>query len=505
MADTRPPQAIWVRHPYWTYTVTAIGLAGLLSCGLVSLAGPPWASPSAAAPAAQAAAPPAPIAAAATSPSGTSPAPPAPATVPSSLAPAPLSPSPSTSLGTEAERRLAELEQRQESVVNSVIEARSKTIDWWLAFLAVFTALIGFVGLLIPFIIGRKERERLQVDLDEVRRMKGEIDSHLQGSRKNLDESNALLAAQRPESKDSTSSPKSEAAVDKAVAEVKAAEAASPTDRLRAEALASKAEPEKAYALWHALLSLSPGDAQAAFYCGYWAQSISEQDGRADASWWRQRGIAHYQRAVELDGRSHRALNNWGNALAAEARAQAKDLPTARRLWQQAGQRYADALCIKPDMHEAANNWGNALAAEAEALAQAKDLPAARSLWQQAGQRYAEALRIKPDLHEAANNWGSALADEARAIGESAEARGLCERARDLMLPFAKRKPAVAAYNLACAYARLKDFEASLTWLRRSRDAGGLADREHLENDPDLAALRLTPGFEAFLQETFGG
>ncbi|ROH93349.1 hypothetical protein ED208_02165 [Stagnimonas aquatica] len=475
--------------------------------------------------------------------------------MPSSLAPAPPSPSPSTGLGAEAERRLAELEQRQESVVNSVIEARSKTIDWWLAYLAVFTAVIGLVGLLIPFIIGRKERERLQVDLDEVRRMKGEIDSHLQGSRKNLDESNALLAAQRPESKDSTSSPKSAAAVDKAVAEVKAAEAASPTDRLRAEALASKAEPEKAYALWHALLSLSPGDAQAAFYCGYWAQSISEQDGRADASWWRQRGIAHYQRAVELDGRSHWALNNWGNALTAEARAlaqagdlptarslwqqagqryadalrikpdkheaaynwgsalddealalaQVKDLPTARSLWQQAGQRYADALRIKPDKHEAAYNWGNALAAEALALAQVKDLPTARSLWQQAGQRYADALRIKPDMHEVASNWASTLLHEAEAIGDSAEARGLCERARDLMLPFAERKPSVAAYNLACAYARLQDFEASLTWLRRSRDAGGLPDREHLETDPDLAELRLTPGFKAFLGETFGG
>jgi hypothetical protein len=37
------------------------------------------------------------------------------------------------------------------------------------------------------------------------------------------------------------------------------------------------------------------------------------------------------------------------------------NLTEARRLWSEAGQRYAQALAIKGDTHEAAYNWGNTL------------------------------------------------------------------------------------------------------------------------------------------------
>jgi tetratricopeptide (TPR) repeat protein len=92
--------------------------------------------------------------------------------------------------------------------------------------------------------------------------------------------------------------------------------------------------------------------------------------------------------------------------LANEAQAlAASDLAAARTLWQRAGEKYQQALTIKPDKYDAALNWGVALADEAQALA-ASDLPAARALWQQAGEKYQQALAIEPDDESA--HFGSA-------------------------------------------------------------------------------------------------
>ena len=54
-----------------------------------------------------------------------------------------------------------------------------------------------------------------------------------------------------------------------------------------------------------------------------------------------------------------------GNALAAR-QAKRAEAGEAARLFGEAGAKYAEALRIKPDDHEALNNWGNALAAQAK-------------------------------------------------------------------------------------------------------------------------------------------
>ncbi|MBR7800907.1 hypothetical protein, partial [Undibacterium fentianense] len=105
-----------------------------------------------------------------------------------------------------------------------------------------------------------------------------------------------------------------------------------------------------------------------------------------------------------------------GSALSEQASELAQqDAQAAEAVWQLAGEKYAEALRIKPDMYEALNNWGSALGDQARALVQ-QDAQAAEAVWQLAGEKYAEALRIKPDMHEALNNWGSALGDQARAL-----------------------------------------------------------------------------------------
>ena len=156
----------------------------------------------------------------------------------------------------------------------------------------------------------------------------------------------------------------------------------------------------------------------------------------------------------------HMALNNWGNALLAQAKT--KQGEAADRLFEAAYQKYAEALKLKPDMHEALNNWGNALGAQAKT----KQGEAADRLFEAAYQKYAEALKLKPDctrrsttgamrwvirprpsrarpptgclrrrirsmprpssssrtMHEALNNWGVALGDQAKTKqGEAAD------------------------------------------------------------------------------------
>ncbi len=113
----------------------------------------------------------------------------------------------------------------------------------------------------------------------------------------------------------------------------------------------------------------------------------------------------NYEAALKIKPGDHEALNNWGVALSALARAKNNDEAQLR----EAISKYKAALKIKPDSHEALNNWGAALAA----LARARNNDEA--LFREAISKFEATLKIKPDSHEALNNWGTALAALARA------------------------------------------------------------------------------------------
>jgi cytochrome c-type biogenesis protein CcmH/NrfG/MinD-like ATPase involved in chromosome partitioning or flagellar assembly len=110
------------------------------------------------------------------------------------------------------------------------------------------------------------------------------------------------------------------------------------------------------------------------------------------------------------------ALNNWANAL--QLLATTKVGEEANLLFAEAGDKYAEALRLKPDNHEALNNWGNALSDQAKMNAGEE----ADRLFAEACGKYAEALRLKPDYHAALFNWGAALSDHATTkVGEEAD------------------------------------------------------------------------------------
>ena len=328
----------------------------------------------------------------------------------------------------ELDSRLKELEVAQKTLYSTWLDGQRKTIDWWLAFLAVMTAVLALSGAFIPYLMGRKDKELItqllkeadkavsdtKTQLGDVKTAALEVARHRDAARADAD---AIVAIRHAVSgQDQTPEKKNKLA--QAAKSVKEDSQASQVDKLRAEAVqaAAKEDAEKAYTLWAAVTALDPTDAVAKLNTGYWAQIQAKRDGPNNERFWLHEAARHYSQLLDEHPDKHEAANNWGSALNSEAKSLAStDLAAARALWSQAGQRYAQALKIKPDKHEAANNWGIALNAEATSLA-AIDLPIARDLWFQAGQRYAQALKIKPDKHETAHNWGVTLNAEANAL-----------------------------------------------------------------------------------------
>jgi pentatricopeptide repeat protein len=157
---------------------------------------------------------------------------------------------------------------------------------------------------------------------------------------------------------------------------------------------------------------------------------VSGRDLEKALGLWEQAG-QHYARALALKPDMHEAESNSGVALYSQAQAVSKrDLEKALGLWEQAEQHYARALALKPDKHEAESNWGGALNSQAQAVS-GRDLEKALGLWEQAGQHFARALALKPDKHEAESNWGIALNSQAQAVSKQdlERALGLWEQA----------------------------------------------------------------------------
>jgi tetratricopeptide (TPR) repeat protein len=172
-----------------------------------------------------------------------------------------------------------------------------------------------------------------------------------------------------------------------------------------------------------------------------------------------QQAFDKYQQAIAIKPDKHEAFNNWVTYLGNLA--QTKTDEEAEALYQQAFDKYQQAIAIKPDDHEAFYNWGTYLGN----LAQTKTGEEAEALYQQAFDKYQQAIAIKPDDHEAFNNWGTYLGNLAQTkTGEEAEA--LYQQA------FEKYKTTYdlggSSYNLACAYALKADKENALFYLDNS-------------------------------------
>ena len=83
-------------------------------------------------------------------------------------------------------------------------------------------------------------------------------------------------------------------------------------------------------------------------------------------------------------------------------------------------------------------------------------------------------------------------------LGRNAEAIRSYETAFELGIPPGPSTRGLAYYNLACAYARVGRLEDAMVAVTRAVDEG-FSNRQRLESDPDLAAVRADPRFRELL------
>jgi Plant specific mitochondrial import receptor subunit TOM20 len=416
------------------------------------------------------------------------------------------------------------------------IERDRKGIEFWFAALAIMTTIVAAIGALFPYLMTRKDKELLKVELagvkndrTDIQRMKDDVQkdkAELQIELQNAKDTVASIRYQH------SSAEKSATSMSNLLAEfssankpseaekvevTKQAESiandpnASQIDKLRARAVeASQHEKptleqaEIAFDLWKAIAVENPQDDNALVNSAYWAGITAELSETVNKIHWLHQAQKLNEQTLKINPKERDAANNWGVALGKEADEVAKsDLKAAQTLWQQAGEKFELALKINPEESEALYNWGVGLGKIASIVAKT-DLKAAQSLWQQAGEKYALSLKINPEKYEAACNWGVDLSNEAEEVAKTdlKAAQILREQAVRLLEKHTVIAPEAAAYNLACFFSRLERFNESLTQLETARLHDDLPS--HWLNDSDLENLRQTDEYKTWYKTHFG-
>ena len=168
-----------------------------------------------------------------------------------------------------------------------------------------------------------------------------------------------------------------------------------------------------------------------------------------------------YERSIRGNPHAAASLNNLASILADEGK------------WAKALALYNRALVVTSDDATVHYNMGILLNKMGR--------------YDEAVDSYEKALEHKADLYDAVTNLGLTYLE----LGRYNEAVNRLES-----LLAARPEDPVVRYNLACVFSRSEQIDKALYWLRESVDLG-FDDWETLATDPDLAKLRVDPGFLA--------
>ncbi|TKJ44412.1 hypothetical protein CEE36_01330 [candidate division TA06 bacterium B3_TA06] len=151
---------------------------------------------------------------------------------------------------------------------------------------------------------------------------------------------------------------------------------------------------------------------------------------------------------------------------------------------------YEEAIRLRPDYAKAYGNKGVALSNLGR--------------YDEALKVYDEVIRLKPDDAKAYGNRASALGNWGAKLleaGESEEAMEKFKKAKESAekaVEFSKGK--IGYYNLACAQARLGEYDGALESLKEWKEKTEDFDPAHAWQDPDLAPLQKPPYRKRFIE-----
>lgn len=376
--------------------------------------------------------------------------------------------------------RIKELESKERQNYALILDDQRKKIDWWFSFLAVLTAVMAISGGLIPFLMGRKDKEIIEQDKAQITKMKDEVEKLSLDAKNDADnlyknaisgeEHYAKLKSYVGESESYLLKSSTNVVENKGVAATANEKVDDPILRLRTKAIeASEAhDAEKAYGLWNAVTLLNTADENAHFNASASAGLVSDSKLSNEKIYWLRLVQRHSEQSMNLNPNNFATFYNWGSALLYEANAVAQtDLSRAKELWRDAAEKFGQTLKINPRSAEAANNWGIVLDNQALAFAQLNDLQSAKSLWRESASKHELALSIDPKKAEAASNWGAVLANEALAIlpADIKAARILFEQSIEKFKSALEIKPEFenAAKHLKLAQAELDKLDGEST------------------------------------------
>ena len=343
--------------------------------------------------------------------------------------------------------------QLENRLRRELLDDRARTLDWWLAVIAIVLTFFGIVIVLAGFItfgnfrkIEKKVRKIEKEAREHLRKIE-ESGEKVEEIRKNLEGIDAETASEHPtETKE-------------AAEKVQSDPTASPVDRAVAAAISLQGQGriEDAIRKWQSIADIAEGSdkqlgARAWFSVGYLRGKKSDFKAAVNA----------YDKAIELKPDLAEAYNNRGAEQHALGRHEAAlaDFDEVIRLKPDYAGAYSnrgnakndlgrhedaivdcnEAIRLKPDLAEAYNNRGNAKSGLGRHEAALADCD--------------EAIRLKPDLAKAYNNRGYAKG----ALGQYEAALADFDEAIRL-----KPDDAEAYYNRGTAKGALDRHEAALT------------------------------------------
>ncbi len=353
--------------------------------------------------------------------------------------------------GERIDNRVDKAEDRIRGQIESEIADAKDNLNLWMTYISIlFTGaglVIGCIGIVLPFLIGRKYRDeskellvKAKTNLEEIE----EIATKVKTKEAEMDRISVNVSTGKAITKEE------QATIDDMVND----KTIPYESRIRAQALKAHAEKqwELASNLWKVII-LS------------WTEDYSANS-----------NLAH-------------ALYELGKS---------KSGDEADKLFKECYY-FCEKTAEQKRDSKILYNWGLALSTQAET----KEGEEADSLFKEAFKKYAEAASIESDFADVFSNWGSGLLVQARRqIGK--EADRLFKEAYKKCLKAEEIKNGEGAYNLACIESIRGKSDDCRKWLEKCSEHGTLESCEHMKIDTDLDNVRDEKWFNDFMKEVCG-